>query len=101
MKKNMNIETNFLKEHETLIWNKNNAYKTFIFKRYMPYFHKMHMFNMKHIHLCFIFGNTKHIYMCFIFGIFFKQIQMVWNFPRGCLKFPEISEEINLGGGGV
>ena len=57
----MNISINFQKEHETLIQNKNNTNKMYIFMCFMPYIHKMDMFNTTTsvLHLKFFLNRFK------------------------------------------
>ena len=90
-KKFPEIQINFLKQPETQISNKNNTHKTYMY--FMPYTRKMHMFNTKHMHMCFVFINIKFIYICIMFGIFLKWFNLFFNLPRGYFRFSEISED--------
>ena len=87
------ISKKFLKEYETQ-FQKKNIFKKYIF---LPNSHEMHMFIIKYMHICFIYTTLKNKCTCFCLIFFFKWIFFFFlNFVRDCLKFSEISEEIDF-----
>ena len=59
-KKVLNMLRNFLKEHKHKFETNKIHIKHCIFMCFVFYIHKMHRFNIKHMHTCFIFIKIKH-----------------------------------------